>query len=195
MIIWVKNKMKKFRQKVLQYYEQENGVHKSNVKSNIVDMVALLVYTAISLYNSTEKIVSLKELPVLYAEQGKELSLCVILKSDVTLLVILNFLILLRNHISLQKRTEDYKKSYIIKQGNRTIHNVVFPAWMVSLYIVWLSYAVIVVVLICVAITGNDIIHPIGLIGISTTIATLVLGLIADTENLFGLQPVAYERR
>lgn len=187
--------MKKFRQKVLQYYEQENGVHKSNVKSNIVDMVALLVYTAISLYNSTEKIVSLKELPVLYAEQGKELSLCVILKSDVTLLVILNFLILLRNHISLQKRTEDYKKSYIIKQGNRTIHNVVFPAWMVSLYIVWLSYAVIVVVLICVAITGNDIIHPIGLIGISTTIATLVLGLIADTENLFGLQPVAYERR
>lgn len=194
--------IKGIKKSFFELYEYiENDRQIRNVIFNILDFILLLIYAGISYNNGLDKIKSLQEFAVKIetsAIQNPTLqSTNIFLESGAVLLVWLNLIVLMRNHISLYKKIRKYKEDYMIKQREkkRVVDNVLFPAWQYCLYIVWMAYLVIGVVLLCVYIAGKNVIHPIGLVAISTTTATLILGIIADMENFLHIQPVAYERR
>lgn len=153
----------------------------------------LLIYSAISFYNGVQKISVLQT----SVAKDAQLDFDTLVETGVILLVALNIIILMRNHISLHKKLKKQKEDYIAKQKERkrTVLAVRFPAWQICLHIIWAAYLIIGVVLLCVYIAGNNAIHPLGLVAISTTLATFILNLIADMENLFHFQPAAYEKR
>lgn len=183
------------------YEYVEDDKNKQNICSNIVDVVLLLIYSAISFYNGVEKITSIQaliEVTKMNIPHNRVAQLINIIKeSGVASLVFLNFIVLVRTHINWHKKIKKRKKDYMEKQGvkRRVVIAVRFPAWQACLGIIKAAYLIIGVVLLCVYITGNNMIHPIGLIALSTTVATLMLGLIADMEDLLHLQPAAFERR
>lgn len=194
--------IKGIKKSFFELYEYiENDRQIRNVIFNILDFILLLIYAGISYNNGLDKIKSLQEFAAKIetsAIQNPTLqSTNIFLESGAVLLVWLNLIVLMRNHISLYKKIRKYKEDYMIKQREkkRVVDNVLFPAWQYCLYIVWMAYLVIGVVLLCVYIAGKNVIHPIGLVAISTTTATLILGIIADMENFLHIQPVAYERR
>lgn len=193
----IKGIIKKVFFELYEYIENDRQIR--NIFSNILDFILLLIYAVISYKNGLDKINSLQEFainagtPVMQNLQNTN----ILLESGAALLVWLNFIILMRNHINLYKKIKKYKEDYMIKQRKKkhVVIAVRFPAWQYCLGIVWMAYLVIGVVLLCVHITGNNVIHPIGLIAVSTTTATLVLGIIADMENFLHIQPAAYEKR
>lgn len=198
-MVWLIKGIKKSFFELYEYIENDRQIR--NVIFNILDFILLLIYAGISYNNGLDKIKSLQEFAVKIetsAIQNPTLqSTNIFLESGAVLLVWLNLIVLMRNHISLYKKIRKYKEDYMIKQREkkRVVDNVLFPAWQYCLYIVWMAYLVIGVVLLCVYIAGKNVIHPIGLVAISTTTATLILGIIADMENFLHIQPVAYERR
>ncbi|MCM1242816.1 MAG: hypothetical protein NC314_08250 [Roseburia sp.] len=174
-------------------YTDDNDRNIQNVKSNILDIILLFLYAAISFYNGINKISTLQ-----ISESITTTNLInILMGSSVSLLVWLNVIVLIRHNISLYKKIKEYKENYILEQSKRKrpVAGVRFPAWQGCLFIIWAAYLSVAVVLICILITGNNIIHPIGLIAIFTTLATFILELITDMENLFHIQPVAYERK
>lgn len=190
------------KETISELYEYvEDDKDRQNICFNIVDVVLLLIYSAISFYNGVEKITSIQaliEITKTDTTQNSLLQLINIIKeSGAVSLVLLNLIVLMRNHISLYKKIKSRKEDYMVEQQKkkRPVMAVRFPAWQACLGIIWAAYLIIGVVLLCIHITGNNMIHPIGLIALSTTVATLMLGLIADIEDLLHLQPAAFERR
>lgn len=198
-MVWLIKGIKKTFFGLYEYTENDKQIR--NVFSNIADFILLFVYAGISYYNGKEKMAFLQgftdNIETCVNQDATLQIFNILLESGAVWLVCLNLIVLMRNHINLYKKVKKYKEDYITRQRKkkRVVAAVRFPAWQGCLGIIKMAYLVIVVVLLCVYITGNNIIHPISLVAFSTTTATLLLGLIADMENFLHIQPIAYEER
>lgn len=154
-----------------------------------MDLVLLAVYVGISFYNARNNILELKA----DAKEETDFTLAIFLLAG------LNITILLRRFLKIHIKLEEYRDKELKRcySEKRPAVHIYVLAWQEKLHIIIYAFIAIVMVLLVIAMAGNKIAHPIGLVAIIVVSVTLVIDVIENIESILGLKPHIYvcERR
>lgn len=171
------------------YYYIQQDKKMLHLYENLADIILLVLYVGISFYNAIINIDIMKN------TTGDITGL----KTTIELLIGLNLIILVRTQFKLRWKIEAYRKDERIRMSEegKVVSEIYILAWTEKSHIINYGYIAIAVLFIAIYITGNQVVYPIGLVAIFVAIITLIIDLLDNVEDIFGLVPVTYfgERR